>query len=59
MTEKYLETKAKTSDGTSDGTSFIHTNNGNESLALWAKACATALPCLTIWEKEKLLMEWT
>ena len=48
MSEKSLETITKPSDGVS----FIHTNNRNESLALWVKACATALSCLTIWERK-------
>lgn len=38
---------------------FIRTNKGKEILALWAKACVTVLPCLTIWEKDELRKEFT
>ena len=40
------------------GTDSVQTSNGNENLALWAKACTTALPFLPIWEKEQLWKEF-
>ena len=37
----------------------IQTNKGKEILTFWAKTCATALPCLTMWEKDELWKEFT
>ena len=48
----------KKKDTMSCGTCSTQTDKGKECLALWAKACATALPCRTTWEKEKLWKEF-
>jgi len=41
------------------GTSSIPTCKGKENLAPLTKACATLLPCLLVWEREKVLKEPT
>ena len=43
----------------SGGTDSFQTEIGKESLALRAKACAKALPCRCVWEKEKYWKEPT
>ena len=43
-----------TKDIMSGGTDSIQTTIGKESLAPWAKAWTTELPCLPTWEKEQL-----
>ena len=44
----------KTKDKMSGGTDTIQTTKGKECLTLWAKACATVLPCQTTWERNTL-----
>ena len=48
----------KKKDTMSCGTCSTQTDKGKECLALWAKACAIALPYRTTWEKEILWKEF-